>query len=119
VELLHDRVLFSIGHQNIDEPSAIVAVDKDSGKRAWVAHHSARICGRFAVASGRAFAATQDRKVLGIVLLDGAAAFSSDLPKADRGEFAGITLDNGSFFLAGADGTVSRMSLNSISNSSR
>jgi len=119
VELLRDRVLFSIGHQNIDEPTAIIAVDKGSGKAAWVAHASARICGRFTVASGWAVAATQDRKVLGILLLDGATAFSADLPKGDRGEFAGITLDSGSLFLAGADGTVSRMSLNSISNSSR
>jgi hypothetical protein len=119
VELVKDWVLFSVSHQIIEEPSALVVADKQSGKTIWVAQHPAKLDGRFGVAHDRVFVATQDRQLLSILLSDGQLAFVAHLPKADRGEFAGVTLDNGFLFLAGADATVSRMSLNSLVNHSR
>src|SRR5262245_23608157 len=119
VELVQNWVLFTVSHQNIDDSSALVAAERNSGKTVWVAQHQSQICGRFAVAKDWIYAATQDRRVLSIRLSDGKIPLIADMPKADRGEFAGVIVDSGFLFIAGADATVSRMLLDSLGTRSR
>jgi len=119
VALAGDRVLFSVSHQVIEDAGAIVAADKRTGKVLWIAHHPTQVCGRFAVTGGRIIAATQDRQLISVRLADGGLVSAMRLPKADRGEFAGVAEDNDALFLAGADATVSRIALGSVLSGSR
>jgi len=112
------QVVFSAGHQEIAAPSILAAVDKQTGKVAWTVQHPTNIEGHFLAADGILVAMAEDRQMLLVNIADGKSVSSSPLPAIlgkgffsgqPRGEFTGVSLDQGELFIVGADAHVWRL----------
>lgn len=109
-----EQIVFSIKHQNIGDPAALVAADKATGNVLWSLEHPSNICGQFAVTQGMALAATQDRQILVVDLADGNLHKVHPMVGQSRGEFAGVVIHSGHLFVVGADGQVQRIPLQQL-----
>jgi hypothetical protein len=117
------HVAFSAGHQLINAPSVLALAEKKTGKLVWAVRHPARICRRFLAADGIFAAMAEDREMLLVRIADGKSVPFAPLPRIlgegfnagqPRGEFAGISLDEGELFIVGADKHVWRLPLRSV-----
>ena len=117
------QVIFSVGHQDIGAPSMLVLADKKSGKVAWTVQHPTNVEGHFLVVDGIVVAMAEDRQMLLVRTADGKSVSFSPLPAIlgegffsdqPRGEFAGVSLDQGELFIVGADAHVWRLPFGSV-----
>ncbi len=120
---LGTRIVFSVSHQLINASSVMVLADKTTGKVVWAVRHPTEIDGHFLAADGILVAIAEDRKMLVVNVADGKSVSFSPLPEVlgegffsdrSRGEFAGVFLDEGELFIAGADAHVWRLPFASI-----
>jgi outer membrane protein assembly factor BamB len=107
---LGKSIAFSISHQNIGYPGAIVIVEKSTGGIESKWFHNQSFCGKFISNGTHLVCVTEDRKLLFYNLkAKSEEAKVISLPEGNRGEFSGVTNDNGILYVSGGDGCVYRM----------
>jgi outer membrane protein assembly factor BamB len=100
------HMFFAPSHRLISSPGAIVCIKKEDGKIVWQVNHRTKFCGKFSIMDDKIVAVTEDRVVYIIDKKTGNSETFSILPEADRGEFVGVTRDDDSIYIGGADKTL-------------
>ena len=116
VLLLEDKVIFTVSHRNIGYPAVIVCAGKPDGTIIWKAEHPSQFCGSITYSEEMILSVTEDRMILKINMKSGKSSTFDILPEMNRGEFAGIRLDEKHLYIAGADTHVWRIALHQILN---
>ncbi|MCK5708022.1 MAG: PQQ-like beta-propeller repeat protein [Candidatus Aureabacteria bacterium] len=109
-----EKLIFSVNHQNIEEPSLLLCVSKSTGKMLWSIETPTSIWGEFIVIKNMVIAITEDRQILTSNLDTGDFKLHKILPEDERGEFAGLITNNRYIFISGADGYVRRFLVDDI-----
>jgi outer membrane protein assembly factor BamB len=107
-------VAFVGRHQCIDNPSVLAVADKQTGKIVCIVQHPSKIQDRFLEVEGVIVAIAEDRKMLLIRTADGTSVSIDPLPTFVRGEFGGVSFDEGSLFVSGADARIWRLPFDSV-----
>jgi len=112
-------VVFSASHYVINTPSVLAMAGRKTGSLIWAVQHPQAIRGCFLAADGLLVAMAEDRRMLLVRIADGKSVSFSPLPDKNRGEFAGVVLDQGQLFIVGADAHVWRLPFDSVKVSAR
>lgn len=103
------NVVFSVHHQNMGEPAAIVAVDKASGQKAWSVTSAQTTANMIAKTGNSIVTVTEDRTLVFIDADTGELQHVGAIPKhRSGGEFAGVRIDGENVYTVGGDQKVWR-----------
>ncbi|WP_182865401.1 M56 family metallopeptidase [Rhodopirellula sp. JC639] len=113
----NDSLVVVCSHQNLDDPDAMICVDKATGTKRWSLVHSTGLAKANAVTGDAIITVGLDYKLMRIDRATGNVQFAGALPTRDRypnGEFYAVAVDDGFAFIVDAAKQVWRYDVSKL-----